>query len=350
MKTLKRSTLKKYKSAYVLGKFYPFHLGHKFLIDTAISQSEKVTVLVCSLPTETIPGDLRYKWVSETYLNNPNVNIINFKEVVPQYPEEDPEHFWDIWIDVAKRHCPADLDVIFDSELYGEIYAGHLGIVNEVVDLDRQTYPVSGTMVRNNPLGNWSLIPDNVKPYFVKRVAIMGAESCGKSTLTKNLAKVYNTNYVEEYGRTVYEENNHGTFNSFSRFHFLDIIKGRQIIENAMIMQSNKLLFCDTEDLTTYLFYKMYFPDDINQLCADIRNKLFDILGSKPKYDLYILLKPDCDAVQDGTRNFLSSRWDHYENLKKEMTNRGYDFVEVGGTYWERHIAAEKIIKEKFGV
>lgn len=34
----------------------------------------------------------------------------------------------------------------------------------------------------------------------------MIAESCGKSTLTKNLAKIYNITFVEEYGRTVCED------------------------------------------------------------------------------------------------------------------------------------------------
>ena len=38
-----------------------------------------------------------------------------------------------------------------------------------------------------------------MRPFFVKRVVIMGPESVGKSTLTKNLAKHYNTNFVEEY-------------------------------------------------------------------------------------------------------------------------------------------------------
>jgi HTH-type transcriptional repressor of NAD biosynthesis genes len=32
-------------------------------------------------------------------------------------------------------------------------------------------------------------------------VAVIGTESCGKSTLVKKLAKFYNTNYVHEVGR-----------------------------------------------------------------------------------------------------------------------------------------------------
>jgi HTH-type transcriptional repressor of NAD biosynthesis genes len=340
---------KRYKSAYVLMKAMPFHNGHKLLCDTAIHNSDKLTIVIGSLPTEPIPGSIRFKWVQEEYRNNPNVTVKHCDVVLPQFPEEDPVNFWDIWVDVAKSYCPDDLDVIFSSENYGITYADKLCIEHYMVDIDRKIIPVSGTMCREDPFAMWDYLPDQVKPYFVKRIAIMGSESCGKSTLTKWLAKKYKTNYVEEYGRTVYEEQNHGNINTFSRFHFLDIMQGRQIIENAMIKQSNKLLFCDTEDLTTVLFYDMYFPDDMNQLCGDIRNKLRDTLSSKPKYDFYILLKPDCDAVQDGTRNFLDQRWNHYNKLKSEMTNMGYDFVEVGGSWINHFIKASDAIKNKFG-
>ena len=339
---------KQYKSAYVLGKFMPFHNGHKFLIDTAIANSEKVTVVVGTLPTEPIPGEIRYKWVKEQYRTNPNVTVCWINEVLPQTPEEDPEHFWDIWVEVAKRFCP-DVDVIFTSEIYGDPYAQHLGIKHHLVDIDRQIVPVSGTLVRQDPFAMWYYLPDHVKPYFVKRIAIMGAESCGKSTLTKELAKVYNTNYVEEYGRTVWEDN--GGYVSVSDF--MKISDGRQMIENAMIKQSNKLLFTDTEDLTTQLFLNMYhrYTGDIGVDWGIVNadEYLLKKLRENKPYDLYILMKPDCDAVQDGTRQFLDERWDHYNKLKEGMTNRAYDFVEVGGSWANRHMEARTAIKNKFG-
>jgi len=39
-----------------------------------------------------------------------------------------------------------------------------------------------------------------------KSLAVIGTESSGKSTLVRNLARVYNTSYVEEYGRTYYDK------------------------------------------------------------------------------------------------------------------------------------------------
>ena len=66
----------------------------------------------------------------------------------------------------------------------------------------------------------------------------MGPESCGKSTLTQDLANHYQTNFVIEYGRLVYENNGGVTINDF-----IPISKGRQDLEDWMIKYSNKLLF-----------------------------------------------------------------------------------------------------------
>ena len=108
-----------YKSGYVLGKFMPFHLGHRLLIDTALKFSEKVTVIVGTLSTEPIPGELRYNWVRDFYKGEKRLCVKWCSEDLPQFPEEHKD-FWSIWVDVVKRYCPRDVDVIFTSEKYGD--------------------------------------------------------------------------------------------------------------------------------------------------------------------------------------------------------------------------------------
>ena len=48
----------------LIGKFLPPHQGHRQLIDFARSFCDQVTVLVCSLAAEPIPGDLRCAWAT----------------------------------------------------------------------------------------------------------------------------------------------------------------------------------------------------------------------------------------------------------------------------------------------
>ena len=77
----------------------------------------------------------------------------------------------------------------------------------------------------------------------------------------------------------------------------------------------------------------MYYPDEYKSIEPWFLNKL----NTKSKYDLYILLKPDCDAVQDGTRQFLEERESHYNEIKNQLIERRLNFVEIGGTWEERY-------------
>lgn len=323
-----------YSNSLVLGKFYPPHNGHLYLIDTAISNSEMVHVILTYNSTQFIPGEIRFNALKSIYENNPKVKLYLVSDEGLPVSDKDStskDEFYKIWVGLVHSQV-SELDVVFTSEDYGDDFAKYLGVKHFLVDKERSTFPISGTKVRTNPLKSWSFIPDPMKPFFVKRIAIMGPESCGKSTLIKNLSNYYQTNFVIEYGRLVYENNGGVTIDDF-----IPISKGRQDLENWMIKYSNKLLFCDTEDITTYLFSKLFYPNE----CHKVESYFKDVLSKKPRYDLYILLKPDCDAVQDGTRQFLDKRWNHYELIKSELVNYGCNFIEVGGS-WDNRFTESK--------
>lgn len=336
---------KKYKNGLVLGKMYPLHLGHLHLIDTAIDNCEHLHIIISHNNTQTIPGEIRYQGLKKTYQNNPNVTVHHFDDTgLPQHDYEcdSLDEFYSYWVPEI-YNLVDDLDVVFTSEDYGDGFADYLGVEHFLVDKERKTVPVSGTAVRENPFEKWDFISDELKPFFVKRIAIVGPESVGKSTLTKELANWFQTNFVDEYGRIVYENNG----NKVGVEDFIPISEGRQTLEDWTIKRSNKLLFCDTEDITTYLFLDMYCPNEDHKKETDwFQNKL----SEKKKYDLYILLKTDCDAVQDGTRNFLEERQKHYEVIKNELENRGCHFVEIGGNWRERFDTSVEIIKNNFNI
>ena len=329
----------KYKNSLVLGKMFPVTKGHLYLIDTALSQSEMVHVIITHNPSQSIPGEVRFEALKLCYDKVTNIKIYCVSdENLPAYDYECEtlDEFYSYWIPLVYSQVDA-LDAVFTSEKYGDDFARYLGVEHVLVDQERKSVPISGTMVRNNPFKNWEFIPQSMRPFFVKRIAIMGPESVGKSTLTKNVSNNLGTNFVPEYGRLVYEINNSVTIDDF-----IPISKGRQEIEDWMIKYSKKYLICDTEDITTYLFSKMYCPDEYKK----VEPYFLNILKTKPKYDLYILLKPDCEGVQDGTRNFLEERMDHYEVIKSELINRGCNFVEIDGDWNERYKESLRLINE----
>ena len=328
----------KYNNSLVLGKMYPPHQGHLYLIDTAIERSENVHVMVCYNKSQNIPGELRSNTLKEIYKDNKNVFIHLVDDGgLPQYEHECEtlDEFYSYWVPFVYKHIDK-LDAVFTSEDYGDDFAKYLGVEHQLVDKERLKYPISGTKIRTNPLNSWDFIPSEIKPFFVKKIAIMGPESVGKSTLTENLANHFNTNYVEEWGRVVYERNG----NKVTIDDFIPISIGRQHIEDIQINHSNKLLFCDTEDIITYTLSKMYHPNEFNKV-----TEFFSDIIDKPKYDLYILLKPDCDAIQDGTRSFLEEREIHYNKIKSELVKIGANFYEIGGSWDDRFKKSIEIIK-----
>ena len=73
-----------------------------------------------------------------------------------------------------------------------------------------------------------SFLNPAVYAHFVWRVAVLGAESTGKSTLTQALAARFGTTFAREYGRDVYERED-GTL---TPEHFLEIALGHRALED----------------------------------------------------------------------------------------------------------------------
>jgi HTH-type transcriptional regulator, transcriptional repressor of NAD biosynthesis genes len=325
-------------------KAYPPHYGHFYLIDTALSICDKVNVMICYNESQSIPGEVRYKSMLERYGSNNNVIIhLVSDDGLPQHDWECDtlDEFYSYWVPLVYKNIDI-LDVVFTSEDYGDDFARYLGVKHHLVDKLRVNYPVSGTSVRSNPYLNWNFINNEIKKYYMKRIVIMGPESVGKSTLTEKLSNYYNTNFVCEWGRKICEDKG----GNLSLVDFIRISKERQQLEDNLIKYSNKMIFCDTEDITTYLFSKMYYPSEYKLIEKFFKEKL----KKSKKYDLYILLKPDCESFQDGTRKFINDRLSHYEIIKSELESRDCNFVEIGGDWDSRFNQSVKIIDKLFNI
>jgi len=331
--------MKKYKNSLIIMKAYPFTKGHKYIIDYAKKYSDIVHVIMTYNSSQIIPGHVRYKAIVDTYLNNHNIKIYSVSdEGLPAYDYECEtlDEFYSYWVPLVYSQVDS-LDAVFTSEKYGDDFARYLGVEHVLVDQERKVVPISATIIRSDPFKSWEFIPETMKPFFVKRIAIMGPESVGKSTLSKNISNNLGTNFVPEYGRLIYELNN-----SINIDDFIPISKGRQEIEDWLIKHSKKYLISDTEDITTYIFSKMYCPDEYKK----VEPYFLNALKTKPKYDLYLLLKPDCKGVQDGTRNFLEERLEHYEVIKSYLIEYECNFVEIGGDWNQRYKESLRLINE----
>lgn len=330
---------KRFENGLVLGKFFPPHLGHLFLIDSALKQCDTVHVMVCTLDRETIPGEIRYNWIKNHYKKNKNVNVIHCDQELPQYPSDCDtkfEFYNQHWVPTVYSYIDK-LDAVFTSEDYGNEFAFWLGVEHVLVDKQRNTFPVSGTKIRNSPLSNWDFIPNSEKYYFTKKIAILGPESTGKSTLTKKLAKHFKSDHVEEFGR-IYTEK-YGTDN-LKLSDFKKIAKTQYKMNFGSTKNPKKYLFCDTEAITTKVFADLYIgKKDIPEI-EDIINK--------QKFDLYIVLDIDVSWVDDGTRDFPDARKSHLKKILDELNSRGLKYVLISreGDYKLRTLQAINEVKK----
>jgi HTH-type transcriptional regulator, transcriptional repressor of NAD biosynthesis genes len=212
------------------------------------------------------------------------------------------------------------------NDIFKEIYSDSKHVL---IDPTRAHVNISATSIRNEGVfRHWEFIPDFVKPYFIKKVVVVGTESCGKSTLTKNLAKIYNTTYVGEYGRTVCEELG-GCDGIIVKEDYHKIAYGHKMEEFKAIEKANKLVFIDTEAIVTQFYSNLY--NNEHQTVLDEIAKLQD-------YDLWLYLEPDVTWVDDGLRvhGEETVRDQNNKHLKTLLNKHNINYKIIGGKYENR--------------
>lgn len=318
----------------VVGKFYPPHKGHKYLIDTARSQVDHLIVVLPHHPSQTIPGELRLAWLREIH---PDCDI----RLVPDELDNDSKP-WARWTIAYLGRAP---DVVFTSEDYGPRFAAFMGCRHVMVDRARSIVPVSGTIIRADPLSHLDYLEPCVRAYFVKRVVLIGAESTGKTTLAQMLAERFRTTWVPEYGREHWERKVAGLtmtdpLPGWTDDEFVQIATTQQARENALARIANKVLICDTNAFATGTWFERY---------RHARHPAVDAIGARDKVDLYLLTRPDVAFVQDGVRDGeLIREWMH-ERFAEQLARLATPAVLIEGDYPARFESAARAVARLIG-
>jgi NadR type nicotinamide-nucleotide adenylyltransferase len=181
------------RRGFLLGKFMPPHAGHVHLCETARLLVDKLTILVCWLPDDPVPGPLRLAWMKELF---PDCRVIGHDAIVPQAPEESPD-FWPVWRGIVRAAHPEPIDMVFAGEDYGLRLAREIGAAFTPV-APRLFPDLSGSAVRADPWACWDHIPPVVRPHYARTICLHGPESTGKSTLSAPLAAHFDTLWVPE--------------------------------------------------------------------------------------------------------------------------------------------------------
>jgi HTH-type transcriptional repressor of NAD biosynthesis genes len=309
--------------AFVFGKFLPFHKGHEAMIGFALTKCDFLSVLVCCDIEENIPGEVRKNWIETTFVDAKNieVKILRYDNQLLPNTSQTSVSVSEIWSVEFKKHYP-DYTLIISSEPYGEFVAGFMGMQHIPFDLDKGRYPISASIIRNNLFSNWHYLPAAVKPYFALKVAILGTESTGKTTLTEQLFKHYNCSFVLEAGRELIPDSTDFTFDDL----LLVANEHAKRIDAAMLGDS-PLVIIDTDVHITKSYAKFTFDRNL-PVNADIYNT--------NKADLYLYLNNDAPYYQDGTRLNKTDRDLLDQSHREILADHHINFVEISGNWRSR--------------
>lgn len=334
---------RKYGLGLIVGKFYPFHKGHQHLIEVGLKRSEHLIVMVVSnREKERISAELRASWISATF---PALDV----RVIDDIGYDDDSRRW---ADYTVRLLGRTPDVVITSEKYGVTWAEELSCEHIQVDEPRVTFPISGTIVRSDPLASWDMLPKATRGYFTQKIVLIGAESTGKSTLAEMLARHYHTNWVHEYGRFYTELRRHNSQTKDSKEHgidipwvesdFVHIATTQTLMENQLSESANKLLICDTDAFATHIWHYRYSHKWSRTVLA-IANTSHPLL--------YLVTPPDIPFEQDGTRDGEHIRRQMHSWVidALERHNRPYHIVKGGIDIDARLEDAIHVIEEAQG-
>lgn len=320
------------KRGFLLGKFMPPHAGHLSLIRAARALVDELTVLVCWLPRDPIPGETRLQWMRALA---PDCRVVGHGELVPQAPEDSAD-FWPVWRAIVAAAHPEPIDYIFAGEEYGAELARQVGgffvpLGGRVLGLAAD--PVAGlsaSAVRADPAVHWPYLPAPVQAHYRRTVCLHGAESTGKSTLAAALAKETGALIVGEYGRSHCEVHRE----PLTHDDLLLIGRAQTAMIAAAAEWAGPLLIADTDALMTAAWTEMLLGTRPTELMA------------QPKADLYLLFEPDLPWVDDGTRFFSDPAERHRFAMIVEqvLVDAGVPFARVSGQGEARLAAARAAI------
>lgn len=327
--------MKRNKTGLVLGKFMPLHAGHLALIDFGLKYCDRLIVLICSSDKEEIVGEVRVNWLNQIANDNSRLQIehLHYNEDHLPNTSVSSREVSKLWTSKIGELFP-QLDILFSSEPYGDYMAEFLGIEHICFDIERSRVKISASSILKDPFGNWDLIAEPARPFFVKKIVLLGSESTGKSTLAERMAKEFNTIHVPEMARDIIEKTKEVVYD--------DLIKIATLHAQTILdftMKANRLLVCDTDvnitaSYSEYLFkHPLVVPDWIKQA---------------NKADLYIFLETDCPFVQDGTRLSEEERNDLSKHHKEHLTNAGINYHVIAGNWDERFEQAKQLIVKTF--
>lgn len=159
-------------------------------------------------------------------------------------------------------------------------------------------------------------------PNGIVNVAILGAESTGKTTLCQDLAVHFNCKWVPEFMRPYLQKKWNTEQKTCEWDDLLPIARGQIALENTRAQQTARYLFCDTSLFELMVYSNWYYgkcPKAIIQAAL------------AHHYDLILLTEVDVPWEPDDLRDAPHEREQIAQRFADELTRHGKPFRRIRG-------------------
>lgn len=159
------------------------------------------------------------------------------------------------------------------------------------------------------------------------KIAVMGPESTGKSSVSAFLAAYYKTVWVPEYARAYCADLDHDPDLEDEQ----KMLEGQLALEDQMLPLAEKLIFCDTMYLTVKIWSEYEFntyPEGVN-----------DALKNR-EYDFFLVMNIDLPWQEDPLRNFPHLREHFMQVHLEEVASTGKPYTIISGLNHDREMNA----------
>jgi len=156
------------------------------------------------------------------------------------------------------------------------------------------------------------------------KVVLFGPESTGKTTLSEQLARHYNTVWVPEYAREYLQNKWNNERKTCEPDDLLPIAEGQMKLENTLSKKASKILICDTDLLETMVYSEAYYLG----YCDPTLEKH----ALKNSYDLYLLTYIDIPWEKDDLRDKPAERERMFQYFKDTLERHKRNFIILKGS------------------
>ena len=338
------------KVGICFGGYCPMHQGHLDVIMRAKKENDVCFVVVCGYDNEprsweiNLNLDERHNLINNFFCNDEQIIVLKINDTELGIDESMSDHNWTVWQNKVKELIFGNahwrgpyikyqkIDEItsditwYVAEPFYKTSIERNNVMNGKVILIDKLNPVSGTLIRNNPIKYWNKISKPFKPYLCKNILILGTASEGKSTLVRDISNYFDIPHAWEYGRG-YMEDRDMQDTDLTVDDFKEFLKGQiSICNNFRTQSKNGIFISDTDNCVTLMYAKAYSSNPEMQINEDDYKVLYNEAkrlhkNNKFKWDHIFVFPPSKNFVDDGSRYMgqasMEERNKNFEILQK---------------------------------